>query len=111
MSAAPCPTCPWRVGSDAHQIPNFDIVKARGLACTVGDGDDFRTIMACHHSPEGGETPCRGYLAVEGYTNLSVRLSAARGEIDLPAVWEAAESLDLFQSFGAMLADLERQFS
>lgn len=109
MSATPCPTCPWRKSSTVggFDIPRFDLDKMRNLIDTVGDGDDFRTVMACHYSPCGGETACVGYVAVEGYSNLNVRIMAARGRIDLPAIWDACESLDLWPSFGEMLAAYE----
>lgn len=110
MSAAPCPTCPWRRGSSADDIPNFDLAKARNLSCTVGDGDAFRTIMACHHSPEGGETSCRGYIAKEGWSNLSVRMAAIEGRIDIDSIVEASLDIDMFESFEEMLDDLEGQF-
>jgi hypothetical protein len=84
-------------------IPGFDIDKMRTLRCTVGEGDAFRPVMACHYSPEGGESPCVGYLAVHGYSNLSVRMMAMRGEVDLPAVVDACELLDLWPSFDEML--------
>lgn len=103
----PCATCPWRVGSSAADIPAFDIAKARGLRSTVGEGDQFRTVMACHGSACGAESPCIGYIAVEGYSNINVRLMALDGRINLPQIWEAAERLDLYQSFDEMLANLE----
>lgn len=110
MSSVPCATCPWRkentdVGGTV--IPGFSIDKARGLACTVGDDDWFRTIMACHGSLEGAESPCVGYLAVEGWSNLSVRLAAMQGRIPLNEIVAACANLDLHESFDDMLAALE----
>lgn len=104
----PCATCPWRVDSvGGVAIPGFDIEKARRLRNTVGDGDAIRPIMACHGSPEGVEVACRGYVAVEGYTNLAVRLAAAHGRVDLVAIIEACTEVDLFDSFDEMLEALE----
>lgn len=109
MPNIPCPTCPWRRSSTVGgaDIPNFDLCKMRNLVHTVGPDDNFRTIMACHYSEEGDETPCIGYVAVEGYSNLSVRLMAMNGKLDLPAIWDAAEGLDLWPSFHEMLAAYE----
>jgi hypothetical protein len=105
---APCPTCPWRRDSlGGVAIPGFDICKARNLACTVGEGDGFRTVMACHGSGEGSEIPCAGYLAIEGYSNLNVRIMAMDGRIDLQAIDEACADLDLFDNFEDMLDALE----
>lgn len=110
MKTVPCKTCPWRRGSKASEIPEFSIERARNLQCTVGDGDAFRTIMACHMSPEGGEEPCVGYLAVEGWSNLSVRLGAIDGRFDMEGVWRDCEDIPLFTSFELMLANIERTF-
>lgn len=102
----PCPTCPWRRSSTVggFDIPGFNLDKMRGLTCTVGDGSDaFRPIMACHYSPEGGEESCRGYLARHGWSNLSVRLAAIDGRIDLNAVEDACADLDLWPDFQTML--------
>ncbi len=101
----PCPTCPWRKSSTVGgaDIPNFNIDLMRGLANTVGPGDDFRPIMACHYSPEAEEEVCRGYVAQEGYHNLAVRLRAIRGHLDIQAIIDACETLDLWDSFHEML--------
>lgn len=110
MSVVPCSTCPWRRESTPGgvDIPGFDMDKMRALACTVGDGtDDFRKIMACHGSDDGNDRPCTGYLHRHGYSNLNVRIAAARGEIDMPAVQAACASLDLFESFYEMLTASE----
>lgn len=107
MSTTPCATCPWRRGADPDDIPNFNSDKARNLRCTVGDGDRFRQVMACHHSEEGDERPCIGYVAVEGYSNLNVRMMALRGTLDLRAIADGAETLDLYDSFDEMLDNLE----
>lgn len=105
---APCPTCPWRADvTDGGIILGFSIERARGLSCTVGDGDAFRPIMACHGSAEGAETPCVGYLAREGYSNVAVRLAAIDGRIDLLAAIEGCEGIDLHPDFDSMLAALE----
>lgn len=107
MKTTPCPSCPWRVGSSARDIPEFSIEKARRLRCTVGSGDQFRTIMACHGSPEGGESTCIGYVAVEGWSNLAVRLQAMNGKIDIGGIIRDSEGIEMFPSFDAMLANLE----
>jgi hypothetical protein len=105
----PCPTCPWRRSSTVggFDIPAFDIDLMRGLHSTVGRGDDFRRIMACHYSPCGDETPCIGYVAVEGWSNLAVRMMAMRGAVDIGAVLDACADLDLWPSFNEMLTAYE----
>lgn len=108
----PCGSCPWRKSSPVGGagIDGFSIELMRGLACTVGEDDWFRRIMACHYSPVGEERACVGYLAVEGYSNLNVRMEVLRG-LDLPAIWEACAELELWPSFAEMLAAYEEAAS
>lgn len=107
----PCASCPWRKSSTVGgaDIPGFSLDLMRGLTCTVGDGDGFRQVMACHYSGDApGETrPCAGYLARHGYQNLYVRLMAANGDVDLPGTVDACEGLDLWPCFDVMLAAYE----
>src|SRR6185312_8737070 len=89
----PCPTCPWRVDQDASVIPGYVQEKAEGLLNTVGPGDGFRQIMACHNSTDKKMIACKGYLAREGWSNINVRLMLARGQIDSPGeVADACEA-------------------
>ncbi|WP_018502921.1 DUF6283 family protein [Parafrankia discariae] len=105
----PCGTCPWRRSSTVGgaDIPRFDLELMRGLVSTVGPGDDFRPIMACHHSTEGAETACRGYIAVEGFSNIRVRFANSTGRIPAAAIRDACDGLDLWPSFAEMLAAYE----
>lgn len=113
----PCTTCPFRRSSTVGgaEIPGFSLGLMRRLVDTVGDGtDSFRPIMACHYSPEGGrdrcstrQIPCRGYLARHGYSNINVRLMAAREGLPLAEIVEACEQLDLWPDFATMLAAYE----
>lgn len=107
-SRRPCKTCPWRVDSEGGSaIPGFDIQKARELESTVGEGDAFRPIMACHRSRDGGDHVCIGYVVVEGYSNLAVRMAAITGRLPLGEIVDACEDLELHQSFDEMLDALE----
>lgn len=106
----PCPSCPWRRDQDQTTIPNFDIDLARGLAKTVGDGDAFRKVMACHHSQPGREFGCVGYLYRYGWSNLNVRLLMATGSsIDMHAIEADCAPLDgqLHATYDEMMAKLE----
>lgn len=104
-TTTPCATCPWRRDSDPHKIPGLSLCQARALSNTVGDGDAFRPIMACHGSPEGGERACVGYVATVGYTNLGVRMMALRGEVDFDPV-----DADLYETFDEMLDNIEARW-
>ena len=105
----PCPSCPWRTDQGASAIPNYDQAKAENLLNTVGDGDAFRPIMACHHSQDGREIACKGYLARAGWSNLNVRVGVMSGLIDNPtAVIDAciAAKIVLEPNYPAVLAKL-----
>lgn len=52
----------------------------------------------------------RGYVAQVGYTNLSVRLMAADGRIDIPAIMDAAVAIELHPSYESMMEKLARTF-
>lgn len=105
----PCPTCPWRKTSTVGgaDIPGFSLEMMRGLRNTVGPGDAFRPIMACHYSKVDKEVACRGYVAQEGMGNINVRLLASRGVIPFKEISEACEGLDLWESFYEMLLAYE----
>lgn len=108
----PCSTCPWRKSSavGGRDIPRFSIELMRRLRNTVGRGDAFRHVMACHHSKVGKEITCRGYVAVEGYHNLNVRMLAAAGKVNVLAIDEACKSIDLWPSFAEMLDAYETAY-
>lgn len=109
----PCLTCPWRKTSTVGgaDIVGFDLEMMRGLSKTVpsrgSDRDGFFQIMACHHSKEGEEFACAGYIARHGEQNLNVRLMAATKQIDLPSLVEACSSIDLYDNFFEMLDEYE----
>ena len=105
----PCPTCPWRRDSDptGSAIPRFNIQLMRGLRNTVGPGDAFRPIMACHYSTECDERPCVGYLFRHGWSNLAVRVAIIQGRIDMGTLEARCAALDLWPTFHDMLAAYE----
>lgn len=108
----PCGTCPWRVDKDATVIPRYSHEKACNLMNTVGRGDGFRPIMACHHST-GSEEPagqaCRGYLAQVGWTNINVRILLTQGKLPSPdECWAecAAQGVKLESNYETVLEKL-----
>lgn len=108
----PCASCPWRVGATAKDIPNYDHDKACDLLLsTVGDGDAFRNVMACHGSTEDAPLTCLGYLARKGHSNLRVRLMLARGKLPTPDdVLDACteRGIELHEDYEDVLAKLSR---
>lgn len=110
----PCPTCPWRKESTVGgaDITGFSIVKMRRLLDTVplsgSSHDGFYKVMACHHSKEGLEYACAGYIAQHGFQNINVRLLAAQGRIDINKIVDNCSELNLYPNFHEMLAAYER---
>lgn len=107
----PCATCPWRKDKGAGTIPRYNHEKACNLQNTVGEGDDFRPIMACHHSSEHDNYACNGYLAIEGDSNINVRMEVACGRMHPPAlVYEACQAagIELHASYAEMMEKLSK---
>lgn len=63
-----CKTCPWKLGTTVADIPNYQIDKHEGLISTIAIPGDVSQInkpitnMACHHSADGDERECIGWL-------------------------------------------------
>ena len=64
-----CKTCPWKKSATVADIPNYDVDRHENLIDTIADetgnvsgiGQPI-TIMACHHSSDGNEYECIGWL-------------------------------------------------
>lgn len=109
MKTVPCQTCPWRLDATADDIPLYDPAAARALLnSTCGTGDGFRPVMACHGTPAGQEGPCIGYVASrDGCANLTVRLMALDGTIDLSGILDTCDPLNLHNTYAEVLEKLE----
>lgn len=63
---AQCKTCPWVVGNTVANIPNYEKEKHRNLESTIATDAHFSPgplkVMACHHSTDGSEHHCLGWL-------------------------------------------------
>lgn len=109
----PCKTCHWRKSSTVGgaDIPGFNMDKMRGLSNTAppagSEQDGFYKVMACHHSKEGQEFACAGYIARHGWQNINVRLMAATHNIPIQAVIEQCQDIELYDNFHSMLASYE----
>jgi len=109
----PCKNCPWKKSSlvGGANIPRFDIDLMRGLSSTVpprdSNQDGMYKIFACHDSKVGNEFACAGYVAVQGYQNINVRLMAMMGHVDIIAVEDACSDYEMYSNFHEMLDDYE----
>ena len=87
-----CAKCPWRVGTDPHEIPNgYCATKHARLSSTIAepgllDLEDpiALRIFACHTTPRGRELPCVGWLVHQlgPGNNLGLRIAIMDGHID-----------------------------
>lgn len=90
-----CKSCPWRVSVAAERdIPGgYSCDMHHGLRKTIADGSgDFRpgavSVMACHYSPVGAETPCAGWLhnQLGVGNNIAVRMAVMTGRMPVPEI-------------------------
>lgn len=114
MTRRPCPSCPWRVDQDASAIPHFQLELAEGLAgtCRSEVGEDIppgQPMFACHQSRgPGEEVVCVGWLAVEGYGHIGVRVGVALEKWS-PEVFRPGEDWpELHGSFREVIEKLRR---
>lgn len=85
-----CAKCPWKVGTDPHEIPNgYCETKHRGLKETIAEPGALTVgglkIMACHETGgRGKDLPCVGWLVHQlgPGNNLGLRLAATYGRVD-----------------------------
>lgn len=64
-----CKTCPWKMSATIADIPNYDVDRHQKLIDTIADETGNLSkigcpmkIMACHHSSNGHEYECIGWL-------------------------------------------------
>jgi len=86
-----CVKCPWRIGTDPHEIPNgYCATKHASLSGTIAEPGALSLnattlrIFACHATPRGRELPCVGWLVHQlgPGNNLGLRLAAMTGLVD-----------------------------
>jgi hypothetical protein len=82
----PCADCPWRVDARGKFPP-----EAFRASAHVAH-DMARSRFGCHASGKDRPATCAGFLLRAGH-NLSVRLMAATGRIDLSRVSEGGHAL------------------
>ncbi|AGZ61812.1 MAG: hypothetical protein AV945_gp05 [Phormidium phage MIS-PhV1B] len=64
-----CATCPWKKSTTVAEIPNYTRDRHEKLANTIADETGNLSkigcpikMMACHHSSDGHEYECIGWL-------------------------------------------------
>lgn len=83
--------CPWRRDAPPGQFPpeRYEALAAtsrRPDAHGEADAPLGAPMFACHKSPAGRERVCAGWLAVEGWGHLGVRVAVLTGQLDACAL-------------------------
>lgn len=84
----PCDECPWRMDVAPGRFP-----PERFVALAETAYDLSGCVFACHKSPDGRAFACAGFLRQSAAHNLSVRLAARAGRIDLAEIGDGGAPL------------------
>lgn len=61
-----CAKCPWKISTNPFDIPyGYSFEKHKNLINTIANdlsNKDVLSVMACHHSKQGNEEYCVGWL-------------------------------------------------
>ncbi len=99
----PCADCPFRLDAPVGHFPACRYEALRGTSSTPAGHPGFGAPMfACHATPEGRETACAGWLAIEGHAHVGVRMAVATGRLDPSSLVPGDDWPELFPSFLAM---------
>ena len=80
-----CKTCPWKKGASVDAIPNYAPEQHLRLTSTIAEPGSLAglgrvglRVMACHHSSEGADLACVGWLEHQlgPGNNIALRLRA-----------------------------------
>lgn len=98
--------CPFRRDADPGE---FSAERYEVLAATAGrpgaEAPLGAPMFACHHTADGAQVACAGWLAVCGHYHLGVRFAVADGRLDPAAVYGDRDGWpDLFDDYDEMAA-------
>lgn len=97
-----CKNCPWKVESDLSKIPNYQEDLHKGLSSTIADQNSCSlsstNVMACHHSKEGQEEHCIGWLVnqlgVGNNIGMRLRMSSCENSKDIEVFGEQYQNFE-----------------
>ncbi len=105
---APCDDCPWRTDAPPGQFPAERYEALQATHGTPGHEAPLGApLFACHKTAEGREAICAGFLAVEGYDHLTVRLMVISGRVPGASLTPATGWPTLYANYGEMVAAQE----
>jgi hypothetical protein len=102
--ASPCGECPWRLDQPAGRFPpeRYEALANTCGSRATGSAPLDAPLFACHKTPEGRETACAGWLAVEGADHVGVRLAVVTGRLDAAALEPGDDWPALYPTFADM---------
>lgn len=59
-------------------------------------------MFACHKTPEGRESACAGWLAIEGANHVGVRFAVVSGRLGVDALRAGEDWPELFEDYGQL---------
>lgn len=102
----PCAECPWRRDAEPGKFGTERYETLRATCRSEGvDGVGHSALQApifgCHKGEPGtgDDLACAGFLAVEGYNSLPVRLAMALGNLPPGAVRRGKDWPELYGSY------------
>lgn len=97
--------CPFRRDADPGE---FSAERFELLAASAGgpgrEAPIGAPLFACHHTRDGAEVACAGWMAVCGDFHMSVRVSVVTGALDPSALHPGPDWPPLFDSYEQMAA-------
>jgi len=97
-----CAKCPWKVETNPHEIPNgYCETKHKALDKTITKElnifDSEIHVMACHHSKEGNEDYCVGWLMNQLGPGNNIMLRFKMLNYDLSGIRLIGEQHECFE--------------
>lgn len=95
--------CPFRRDTDPGEFP---AERYEVLAATAGrpgrEAPLGAPMFACHHTADGAQVACAGWLAVCGHFHFGVRIAIATGRLDPAGIGPLPGWPELFDDYDEM---------
>jgi Family of unknown function (DUF6283) len=101
--------CPWRRDAPPGQFPpeRYEALRAtsrRPDGHGAADAPLGSPMFACHSTREGADRACAGWLAVEGWGHLGVRVAVLTGALPQCALVPGPDWPPLYGSYDELAA-------
>lgn len=97
--------CPFRRDAEPGEFPAERFERLADTAGRPGREAPMNApVFACHHTQDGAEVACAGWLAVCGHLHLGMRFAFATGRLNPAKVGPLPGWPELFGSYDEMAA-------